>query len=92
MTRTLILTIAALAAALTLTPVAQATPGCASYIKVCARPDAAHTGNGGDSPFYTVVRDPITHAPVVNPATGGTMKQCRSGCDHVKPGDRTLGD
>jgi hypothetical protein len=84
MLRTLTLVVAGLATTLILTPTAHAK-GCADYIKVCARPNAASTGGGGDSPFYTVNRDPITHLPT------GT-KSCRSGCDHIDPGDRTLGD
>lgn len=84
MLRTLILAVAVLAAPLT-TATAQASPGCAGYIKVCARPDAASTGGGGESPFYSAIRDPITHKP-----TG--MTRCRSGCGHVAHGDLTLGD
>ena len=85
MLRTLILPVSAIAATLVLTPTAQASPGCAGYIKVCARPDAQSTGGGGASPFYSAVRDPITHQK-----TG--ISKCRSGCDHVAAGDRTLGD
>lgn len=56
MLRTLILTVAALAAPLILTPAAQAAPkGCADYITVCARPAAAHTGGARTTP---VVLDP----------------------------------
>lgn len=82
MLRTLILTIAALAAPLILTPTAQASPGCADYIKVCARPGAAHTGGGGARPYYVKVLDETT---------GHVVKVCKSGCDHVKPRDLTLG-
>lgn len=86
---TLRITLAAVAAIVGLSmvgvPAAQASPGCASYIKVCARPDAPATGGGGARPFYSAERDPITHQP-----TG--IRKCRSGCDHVAHGDLTLGD
>lgn len=78
------LALAAIAAAtLVVAPTAQAAPGCAGYIKVCARPGPAATGGGGERPFFSVVRDPVTHQPVINPATGKPVKKCSAGCDHL---------